>query len=87
MRAFGRRLGYDPFQYGMTDFIEPKYPDDALDFNANLTLEQAGLTGGGVDVTVGDVVINGRTPTGRPIDTKMVIGGLLVLGVAWWALS
>ena len=75
-RRYGRR-------YGRTDMdIPDDLPPTPLDYNANLTLEEA-FPDGRVEVTIGEPVEVSRTPKEAPLDLK-VVAGVGALAVAAW---
>lgn len=63
---------------------------EELDYNANLTLEEAGLQSGDVSITWGTPTVISRVPAGgaaspRLTPGQMVLGAAVLLGV-WWIL-
>ena len=79
----GRRYGRHGRRYGRTDMdIPDDLPPTPLDYNANLTLEEA-FPDGRVEVTIGEPVEVSRTPKEAPLDLK-VVAGVGALAVAAW---
>jgi hypothetical protein len=70
-------------RYGRTDMDVPDdLPPTPLDYNANLTLEEA-FPDGRVEVTIGEPTEVRRTPQEAPLDLK-VVAGVGALAVAAW---